>query len=266
MPHALAPAMSERPTKRLKTLVLHPPPSSDAEAATAATSSSTSKEQSLPPSTRTRSKRTSSTKLTEGQASRAPASKDPRARRSKPAPKAAAAPSINSFFLASTFPASTARSQSSQPIAIDAGEPEDAIEDDDVDEAGDAGGGGDSGQEQHGGLGNGANGLSYSVKNGTERQKLLQKSSQRETGRLLAGSQKFAHGWTNNRLVAGDRGGTPSAVLDSRERVQDCRPWVDKYAPRSIDELAVHPKKVEDVRRWILETFAGRSRKVILYL
>jgi cell cycle checkpoint protein len=91
----------------------------------------------------------------------------------------------------------------------------------------------------------------------------LQKSSQRQTGRLLAGSQKLVRGPTESRRVAGDRGGTHSLALDSREKIQDSRPWVDKYAPRTIDELAVHPKKVEDVRRWILETFAGRSQKVI---
>ncbi|CAK5274318.1 unnamed protein product [Mycena citricolor] len=33
--------------------------------------------------------------------------------------------------------------------------------------------------------------------------------------------------------------------------------WVDIYEPQSEAELAVHPKKVEEVRRWLDEAFAG---------
>ncbi|KAG8216677.1 Rad17-domain-containing protein [Butyriboletus roseoflavus] len=33
--------------------------------------------------------------------------------------------------------------------------------------------------------------------------------------------------------------------------------WVDKYEPSSEAELAVHKRKVEDVRRWLLEAFEG---------
>ena len=47
-----------------------------------------------------------------------------------------------------------------------------------------------------------------------------------------------------------------------RPELDDSRPWVDKYAPTTLDEIAVHPKKVDDVRRWIVEAFAGRSPKV----
>ncbi|KAH0835838.1 Rad17 cell cycle checkpoint protein-domain-containing protein [Lanmaoa asiatica] len=35
--------------------------------------------------------------------------------------------------------------------------------------------------------------------------------------------------------------------------------WVDKYEPTSEAELAVHKRKVEDVRRWLLEAFEGGS-------
>ncbi|KAG6379990.1 Rad17 cell cycle checkpoint protein-domain-containing protein [Boletus reticuloceps] len=38
---------------------------------------------------------------------------------------------------------------------------------------------------------------------------------------------------------------------------EDDRLWVDKYEPTSEAELAVHKRKVEDVRRWLLEAFEG---------
>ncbi|KAH7887075.1 Rad17 cell cycle checkpoint protein-domain-containing protein [Phlebopus sp. FC_14] len=38
---------------------------------------------------------------------------------------------------------------------------------------------------------------------------------------------------------------------------EDDRLWVDKYEPTSEAELAVHKRKVEDVRRWLLEAFDG---------
>ncbi|KIM70458.1 hypothetical protein SCLCIDRAFT_1142108 [Scleroderma citrinum Foug A] len=39
--------------------------------------------------------------------------------------------------------------------------------------------------------------------------------------------------------------------------VEDDRLWVDKYEPTSEAELAVHKRKVEDVRQWLLEAFEG---------
>ncbi|KAI5116697.1 hypothetical protein M0805_000022 [Coniferiporia weirii] len=39
--------------------------------------------------------------------------------------------------------------------------------------------------------------------------------------------------------------------------VHDDRLWVDRYEPQSETELAVHKRKVEDVRRWFQEAFEG---------
>ncbi|XP_039779049.1 cell cycle checkpoint protein RAD17-like isoform X3 [Panicum virgatum] len=36
--------------------------------------------------------------------------------------------------------------------------------------------------------------------------------------------------------------------------------WVDKYAPRSLAELAVHKKKVEDVKKWLEEKLMAPKR------
>ena len=48
--------------------------------------------------------------------------------------------------------------------------------------------------------------------------------------------------------------------------------WIEKYAPRSMDELAVHKKKVESVRDWLDDSFKGfeahgsRTRQKLLIL
>ncbi|KAJ9648320.1 RFC checkpoint protein Rad17 [Coniosporium tulheliwenetii] len=47
---------------------------------------------------------------------------------------------------------------------------------------------------------------------------------------------------------------------------KDQRPWTEKYGPVSLDELAVHKKKVADVRAWLSNVLAGRDRKCLLVL
>ena len=44
--------------------------------------------------------------------------------------------------------------------------------------------------------------------------------------------------------------------------LKDDRLWVDKYEPQSLQDLAVHKRKVDDVRRWLEEAFNenGRSK------
>ncbi len=73
-----------------------------------------------------------------------------------------------------------------------------------------------------------------------------------------AGSQKFLSDTNRSRQSTQE----PSADFFRPRTVEGLRPWVDKYAPTLLDEIAVHPKKVDDVRQWILNTFAGRSHKV----
>ncbi|KAK4981716.1 RFC checkpoint protein Rad17 [Elasticomyces elasticus] len=47
---------------------------------------------------------------------------------------------------------------------------------------------------------------------------------------------------------------------------QDQRPWTDKYGPVDLSELAVHKKKVTDVRQWIETALSGTSRQRLLVL
>jgi len=41
---------------------------------------------------------------------------------------------------------------------------------------------------------------------------------------------------------------------------QDDQLWVDKYAPQSLQDLAVHKRKVDDVRRWLMDAFDEKVR------
>ncbi|KAI9831883.1 MAG: hypothetical protein M1819_004605 [Sarea resinae] len=47
---------------------------------------------------------------------------------------------------------------------------------------------------------------------------------------------------------------------------EDRRPWAEKYAPKNIDELAVHKKKVADVQSWLEGVLRGHDRKRLLIL
>lgn len=44
------------------------------------------------------------------------------------------------------------------------------------------------------------------------------------------------------------------------------RPWSERFGPRNLDELAVHKKKVTDVRRWIEDVITGCMRQRLLIL
>lgn len=55
-----------------------------------------------------------------------------------------------------------------------------------------------------------------------------------------------------------------SSRRDKPQRMinEDGKPWAEKYPPTSLEELAVHKKKVADVRTWLEHVFERRSRKV----
>lgn len=46
----------------------------------------------------------------------------------------------------------------------------------------------------------------------------------------------------------------------------DRRPWNEKYGPTSLNEVAVHKKKVDTVREWLAGVLNGRERKRLLLL
>ncbi|KAF1975241.1 Rad17-domain-containing protein [Bimuria novae-zelandiae CBS 107.79] len=85
-------------------------------------------------------------------------------------------------------------------------------------------------------------------------------ASNKENG--LKGSRRFL------RTFSGGSGGrttpapSPAPVVDTIDR----RPWNEKYGPTSLEELAVHKKKVSDVRTWLADAFSGKERKRMLLL
>jgi cell cycle checkpoint protein len=68
----------------------------------------------------------------------------------------------------------------------------------------------------------------------------------------LTGSQKF------RKAASGDR--VPSFGVINNDK----RPWTDQFAPVDLTELAVHKRKVADVRAWLEMAYAGRRQKVLV--
>ncbi|KAI5466343.1 Rad17 cell cycle checkpoint protein-domain-containing protein [Mariannaea sp. PMI_226] len=46
----------------------------------------------------------------------------------------------------------------------------------------------------------------------------------------------------------------------------ETRPWSERFGPRNLDELAVHKRKVADVRKWLEAVTTGRMRQRVLIL
>ncbi len=65
-------------------------------------------------------------------------------------------------------------------------------------------------------------------------------------------SQKF------RKASSGDRVPTLAIVNE------DKRPWTEQFAPKDLSELAVHKKKVSDVRQWLEMAFNGRRQRVLV--
>ncbi|KAI1208319.1 Rad17-domain-containing protein [Annulohypoxylon truncatum] len=76
-------------------------------------------------------------------------------------------------------------------------------------------------------------------------------SSQPTSGPALMSSQKFL------KPPRPQQGLVPS---------DEQRPWSERFAPVNLEELAVHKKKVADVRRWLEDVMAGRMRQRLLIL
>ncbi|KAI6798128.1 hypothetical protein KC361_g3545 [Hortaea werneckii] len=58
----------------------------------------------------------------------------------------------------------------------------------------------------------------------------------------------------------GDGGRTPSFSIYN----EDKRPWTEQFAPVDLSELAVHKRKVADVRQWLESTLHGRRQKILV--
>ncbi|KAL7912029.1 cell cycle checkpoint protein RAD17 [Trichoderma velutinum] len=59
---------------------------------------------------------------------------------------------------------------------------------------------------------------------------------------------------------------SPSRPASTDALNDDLRPWSERFGPRNLDELAVHKKKVSDVRKWLEDVMGGRMRQRLLIL
>ncbi|KAJ4308746.1 RFC checkpoint protein Rad17 [Fusarium piperis] len=82
--------------------------------------------------------------------------------------------------------------------------------------------------------------------------KRIRDSSQTPLSEAPSASQKFLRPPKPEHLVA--------AAND------DQRPWSERFGPKNLEELAVHKKKVSDVKRWLEDVMAGRMRQRLLIL
>ena len=51
-----------------------------------------------------------------------------------------------------------------------------------------------------------------------------------------------------------------------KSKEEDLRPWAERFAPLNLEELAVHKKKVVDVRGWLESVTEGRVRQRLLVI
>ncbi|KAL8730613.1 MAG: hypothetical protein Q9166_003926 [cf. Caloplaca sp. 2 TL-2023] len=79
------------------------------------------------------------------------------------------------------------------------------------------------------------------------------------SSKLLSGSQVF-------RRLGSGVGARNKKDEVAKPRKDDTRPWADRYGPTSLEELAVHKKKVADVKDWLHGVFQGQSKKRMLIL
>lgn len=84
-------------------------------------------------------------------------------------------------------------------------------------------------------------------------------------------ARKRARGVEPHNMGAGD---PPSASqkfavpkhAPRTKHAEDTRPWAERFAPANLNELAVHKKKVSDVRAWLEDVMRGRVRQRLLIL
>lgn len=189
---------------------------------------------SLPSRTRATQKRTKS--IEPGQLPVSPRKQAPRSKRARNPPKDR---SINTFFTAATGTQTSTNQLDGWSIE----DLEDAIQDDSLIE-----------EELNGNSQKTITGAAHD-EHAQERHRDAVSTEPRRP-RRPAGLQKFRSEDSTTKFP------TEASIPSQRLTKEDSRPWVDRYAPLTLGEIAVHSKKVEDVRRWILDTFAGRSQKV----
>ena len=63
-------------------------------------------------------------------------------------------------------------------------------------------------------------------------------------------------------LPTASNGSSNKQRIDLLSAETDRRPWAQRFAPSSLEELAVHKKKVADVKNWLEEALTGKRPEV----
>ncbi|KAI1081762.1 Rad17 cell cycle checkpoint protein-domain-containing protein [Whalleya microplaca] len=83
------------------------------------------------------------------------------------------------------------------------------------------------------------------------RKRLLDSTQSSSSGPPIMSSQKFLR---------------PPHLQRDHSAGDEQRPWSERFGPVNLEELAVHKKKVADVRRWLQDVISGRMRQRLLIL
>ena len=149
--------------------------------------------------------------------------------------------SLHTFFGRATEDQRWARKDKTPPIVVEDGDAGDDIEDDSLDEAF----------------------VQLAHCEGGQNIVLDRRKSQDVTSR-----NELPMG-VRNGVAAGQKftkSSKAAAKVTKPDSTQDqdvsCRPWAEKFAPSSLEELAVHKKKVADAQNWLTAVLRGSDRRV----
>lgn len=149
--------------------------------------------------------------------------------------------SLHTFFGRATEEQRWARKDKTPPSVLEDGENGDDIEDDSLDEA-------------------------FAEFAGAEadENKVLDRRKAAELTLQTRALKSFSNGVPSSQKFA--KPSTPAAKEDKAFPAHDndvfSRPWAERFAPVSLEELAVHKKKVTDVQNWLSAVLQGRDRRV----
>ncbi len=149
--------------------------------------------------------------------------------------------SLHTFFGKATEEQRWARNDKTPPSVVEDGENGDDIEDDSFDEA-----------------------FAELADAETDENKVLDRRKTAEPTLRIAAFKSFGNGVPSSQKFA--KPSTPVSKEDKASSGHDndilSRPWAERFAPLSLDELAVHKKKVTDVQNWLSAVLQGRDRRV----
>ena len=81
-------------------------------------------------------------------------------------------------------------------------------------------------------------------------------------------AQKFPAGSQRFKIAGSAMGKSKdmSTAAVAAPKDLDSRPWAERFGPSNLEELAVHKRKVADVRSWVENAFRSRDRRRLLVL